>query len=92
MEQIEALLSAHAASGLTKRDFLKSRGINPATFYYWQKRLQPKEASGFVEVKPSRAYTEVEVHVEGVGWIGLRSADPSSLAQALIALQSAGHA
>lgn len=90
LQQIDSLLSAQAASGLTKKDFLKSRGIHPATFYYWQKRLRDNSAEGFVEVKPAREpYAYVDVHIDGLGWVALRSTDASSLAAAVIALKSA---
>lgn len=89
LQQLESLLSDHADSGLSKRAFLKSRGINPATFYYWQKRLREEDApAGFTQVKPI-SYTRVELHIEGLGWLPLRSDDAGALAQVVIALKSA---
>lgn len=93
MQQIESLLAKQASSGLTKKDFLKSRGINPATFYYWQKRLREDvPADGFIQVAEPVSYTEVEVYIEHIGWLALRSRDSASLAQAVIALKSACNA
>lgn len=89
MQKIDSLLSAQLSSGLTKKEFLKSRGINPATFYYWQKKLCQGSGGGFVEVKPADPYAYIEVHIDGLGWIALRSTDPSCLAEAVIALKSA---
>lgn len=92
LQRVESLLAEHAASGLAKKDFLESRGIKPATFYYWQRRLREgREPAGFVELAPS-PLTEVEVHVEGLGWVPLRGSDAASLARVAAALRSEGHA
>jgi hypothetical protein len=92
LQQIELLLAGHAASGLSKKDFLISRGINPATFYYWQKRLREDAPAGFIQVAEAPSYAEVEVYIENIGWLALRGKDPASLAQAVIALKSACNA
>ena len=92
LQRIDSLLSAQASSGLTKKAFFKSKGIKPATFYYWQKKLCG-EPRGFVEVVPPAAsYTHIEVHVDGLGWVRLRSRDAHSLATAVMALKAAADA
>ena len=37
------ILAKQSASGLSKKSFCVEQGINPATFYYWQRRLQMME-------------------------------------------------
>ncbi|WP_020536411.1 IS66 family insertion sequence element accessory protein TnpA, partial [Lewinella cohaerens] len=39
----DAILSEQSRSGLTKKAFCEQRGLNPATFYYWQRRLRASD-------------------------------------------------
>lgn len=41
--QMSKLLEDQVKSGLSKKDFCIQRGIKPATFYYWQKKLVDSE-------------------------------------------------
>ena len=52
-QEWDSILSEQADSGLTKKAFCEQRGLNPATFYYWQRRLRKPEEdpeSGFQRV------------------------------------------
>ncbi len=77
------MLAQQASSGLSKKDFCKARGINPATFYYWQRKLQEgKEAptdKGFERVHLVEEH-EVEVQLANGHWLGLRSRSLETLA------------
>ncbi len=50
------ILAEQSASGLSKKSFCVEQGINPGTFYYWQRRLQVMEQdegqSGFQQLLP----------------------------------------
>ena len=49
----DTILREQADSGLTKKSFCEQRGLNAATFYYWQRRLRITEeenSAGFHHV------------------------------------------
>ena len=42
----QEIIDAQAASGLSKAEFFKHNNINPATYYYWFKKINaPKKAN-----------------------------------------------
>jgi hypothetical protein len=85
------LMVAQSKSGQRKLDFCAKQQINPATFYYWQKRLREQEtpiATGFtqVEVSPIR---KIEVQLSSGQWLAIRSVDADLLAEVLIKIGAA---
>jgi hypothetical protein len=42
-EDWSVVLSIQSTFGLSKKTFCTEQGINPRTFYYWQRRLQDLE-------------------------------------------------
>jgi hypothetical protein len=53
-EQIEEILNAQEASGMTQREFCRERGLSLANFGYWRKRHRKAsvaEGGGFCEVR-----------------------------------------
>ena len=81
------ILGEQQASGLTKKAFCEAHNINPATFYYWQRRVEtPSEviAQGFQQLQPLADH-ELIVCLPG-GEVVLRSACISTLAQVAKAL------
>ena len=42
LQSWDRILIEQADSGLTKKAFCEQRGLNPATFYYWQRRLRTR--------------------------------------------------
>jgi len=87
-EQMQALLSEHSVSGLSKKAFCELKGIDPAVFYYWQRRLSTTEVeqSCFTELKVSKSY-EVELNLGKGTWVGLRSQSLATLAGLIEALR-----
>ena len=85
------VLSTQATSGLSKKAFCAEQGINPATFYYWQRRLQALEQdeqqAGFQQVLPQREH-ELSVRLSG-GEVVIRSRSLAALGQVLQALADA---
>ena len=85
------ILEEQAASGLSKKAFCADRGINVATFYYWQRRLSElpsEEASmGFHEVLPVHEH-ELSLRLSG-GEVLIRSRSLAALGQVLQALADA---
>ena len=81
----EQLMSEQSASGQSKQDFCAARKINPATFYYWQKRLRDKKKpdEGFRSVRIAASKT-VEVQLAPGRWMAIRSADSDMLAEILV--------
>jgi hypothetical protein len=39
----QGIIDSQAASGLTKAEFFKLNNINPATYYYWFKKINTQE-------------------------------------------------
>ena len=83
------LLEEQAASGQSKKEFCLSRGITPATFYYWQRRLREQDSGagsdGFRALRLS-AYKTIEVRLDDGRWLAVRSTDERELACVLKAL------
>ena len=59
--EMEPMVAAYAQYSGTKKSFCAEQGINPHTFYYWQRKLSehispPKKGNKFIalEVKGSR--------------------------------------
>lgn len=90
LQMVERHLDAHAASGLTKKDYFSSQGINAATFYYWQQKLRESQStsSGFTELKMAIT-KEVEVQLSSGHWLAIRSTDTSILAEVIIKIGTA---
>ncbi len=90
-EHWSEVLSTQAASGLNKKAFCAERGINPATFYYWQRRLQTlaqdEQQVGFEQLLP-RGEHELSLQLSG-GQIVVRSGSLVALSQVLQALLDA---
>ena len=84
------ILGEQQASGLTKKAFCEARNINPATFYYWQRRVEtpdPVIGEVFQQLQPVADH-ELIVCLPG-GEVVLRSACISTLAQVAKALADA---
>lgn len=84
------IFAAQRASGLTKKAFCASRNIKPATFYYWQKKVNaPDEVpnQGFVQLQ-AVADHELTVCLAG-GEVVVRSTSITTLAQVVKALADA---
>ena len=79
-EEMQAVLANQASSGLSKKAYCEAHDLDPAVFYYWQRRLRASsiEEIGFTPVKVSKSY-EVEVDVGQGNWIGLRSTSMETL-------------
>ena len=89
-QEWDAILSEQANSGLTKKAFCEQRGLNAATFYYWQRRLratQEEGAVGFQRVLPPADH-ELTVCLPSVEVV-LRSGSAATLAQVIKALADA---
>ena len=89
-QEWDKLLTEQSASGLSKKTFCEQRGLNPATFYYWQRRLrQPLEEStlGFQQVLVQQEH-ELTVCLSGVELV-LRSPSVSTLGEVIKALVGA---
>jgi len=92
-QKMAEMLAQQASSGMTKKDFCKARGINPATFYYWQRKLQEAEGeptNGFERVHLVEEH-ELEVQLANGQWLGLRSRSLETLA-GLLGAMGATHA
>lgn len=88
----DRILIEQADSGLTKKAFCEQRGLNPATFYYWQRRLRTVEQEdgvGFQRVfaQPERDH-ELTVRLGSVEVV-LGSPSAATLAQVIKALINA---
>ena len=90
LEMLARHLEAYAASGLTKKDYFSSQGINAATFYYWQQKLRESQSasSGFTELKMT-VTKEVEIQLASGHWLAIRSTDTSILAEVIIKIGAA---
>jgi hypothetical protein len=53
-EEWFSLIQECRTAGLAVRDFCGLKGVHPSNFYYWAKRLQTTEESGFVPVTISK--------------------------------------
>lgn len=80
------LLVEQAGSGLTKKAFCTERGINPATFYYWQRRLREPAQAGFHRVEPPPPAAPVVVRLLGGTCVELPGDDVDYLARVVRAL------
>ena len=59
LQSWDTILNEQADSGLTKKAFCEQRGLNPATFYYWQRRLRisdEQSTAGFQRIHPTREH------------------------------------
>lgn len=85
------VLSTQAASGLSKKAFCVDRGINAATFYYWQRRLrtlaQDERQAVFEQLLPQKEH-ELSLQLSG-GEVIVRSRSLAALSQVLQALCNA---
>jgi hypothetical protein len=85
------ILGEQQASGLTKKAFCEARNINPAAFYYWQRRVdtlcEEVPIQGFQQLQPVADY-ELTVCLAG-GEVVLRSSCITTLAQVAKALSDA---
>lgn len=85
------VLSTQAACGVSKKAFCAERGINPATFYYWQRRLRTltkdEQQVGFEQLLPGGDH-ELSLQLS-VGEVVIRSRSLAALGQVLQALVDA---
>jgi transposase-like protein len=85
------VFAKQAASGLSKKAFCARHAINPATFYYWQRRLQAldrdDEQAGFQQLLP-QAEHELSLRIS-TGEVVIRSRSLAALGQVLQALADA---
>jgi len=92
----QSVMQAQTESGLNKQTFCTERGIKPATFYYWQRRLraleQDESEAGFGQVI-LRAERDVKAHELSLhlssGSVVVRSPSLAALSQVLQALSDA---
>jgi hypothetical protein len=79
------ILEEQADSGLSKKAFCAERGINVATFYYWQRRLgelsAAAESPGFRQVLPVREH-ELSLRL-AEGEVMIRSTSVAALGRVL---------
>ncbi|MEO0725380.1 MAG: hypothetical protein AAFZ63_12610, partial [Bacteroidota bacterium] len=79
------VLSTQAASGLSKKAFCADRGINAATFYYWQRRLrtlaQDERQAVFEQLLPQKEH-ELSLQLSS-GEVVVRSRSLAALSQVL---------
>lgn len=92
-ERMARLLREQAASGLSKQAFCAREGINPARFYYWQRRLREEAAeqtseAGFHAITLNRPAT-VEVRLPGGTRLRLNGDDVEQLAALIRAIDEA---
>lgn len=86
-ERWAIILAAQADSGLTKKDYCAAQGINSATFYYWQRKLQADQerlSTGFQRVMVARDH-EVTLRLSNQDVV-LRSDSVDTLAQVIKSL------
>jgi hypothetical protein len=85
------ILSTQATSGLSKKAFCAERGINAATFYYWQRRLQAlaqdEQQAGFQQLVPPGEH-ELSLRLSG-GEVVIRSRSLAALGEVLQVLADA---
>jgi len=85
------VFSRQSASGLSKKSFCLEQGINQATFYYWQRRVQAlsrdDERVGFQRISPQYEH-ELSLRMPG-GEVIIRSRSLAALGQVLQALGDA---
>lgn len=84
-EKMNRLLEQQASSGMSKRSFCDRHGINPATFYYWQRRLAEEQPIGFQKVKLS-APSRIEVALPGGTCLNISGADITVMAELISAI------
>jgi hypothetical protein len=48
----QSVIEKQANSGLTKIEFFKLNNINPATYYYWFKKLNSQQKQSHLQVLP----------------------------------------
>ena len=48
----QGIIDSQAASGLTKAEFFKLHNINPATYYYWFKKINTQEKPHCNQILP----------------------------------------
>lgn len=67
-QEMFELIELCQSSEQTNKAFCKAHNINPAVFYYWQKRYreqQQKKAAGFMQVKVNRdRQTAADMYIE----------------------------
>lgn len=83
--QMAKLLEDQSKSGLSKKDFCIQRGIKPATFYYWQKKLGDStdamdDSPAIFHRLPIRVEEhEVSLQLADGAWLNLRSSSIETL-------------
>lgn len=93
----QGIIDKHVASGLSKADFFKLNNINPATYYYWFKKINTQAKTNRnhilpVEITP-RSHISSHQTVELLFPNGYQlsfeaSIEPTNLKQILLALNS----
>lgn len=59
-----SLVEAHAASGLTNREFAQQMGVNPRTLAWWRSELKRRDSAVQLPAR-ARLFTEVTVAQPG---------------------------
>lgn len=82
-EEMFALIDEFKNSSLTARDFCKSKGVIPSTFYYWKKKYGQNSSTGFVTINPTRSSVVMEVELIFPNGVQLRmnGSDPDLIAK-----------
>jgi hypothetical protein len=91
----QELVEAQSQSGLDVTTFCRDRRINRQRFYLWRQRFQKQnaESDAFLELVPSSRSGESGVHLRLNQNLSIeldRGFDPTTLQQALLALQGKG--
>lgn len=93
----QGIIDAQVASGLTKADFFKLNNINPATYYYWFKKINTQAKTNRNHILPIE--TTPQSHMSSHQTVELlfpngyqlsfeASIEPTNLKQILLALNS----
>lgn len=62
MEDWHQIIKDYESSGLSGKQFSKTHGITPATFYYWKKKILSNQALGFIPVDINKSeYYQYEI-------------------------------
>ena len=93
----QGIIDKHAASGLSKAEFFKLNNINPATYYYWFKKINAQEKINRnqilpIEITPQSqilSHQTVELLLPNGYQLSFEaSIEPTNLKQILLALSS----
>ena len=56
----QKIIDSQAASGLSKAEFFKHNNINPATYYYWFKKINSQEKTNRNQILPIKVTPQLQ--------------------------------